>query len=194
MSNVLINFSKEKSSTINRGAVDLFQLVVYFGVTALLLAGVVIYASSLSGKTNDAEEYQNANTLLSNARSYLKQQGIYDYASAAEMTSTLVNFGGAPSSMGKDGTIKNTWGGAVTLAPTTSGGAAKAAFILTYEKVPYEACIALATKVSEAPNVVTTKINGTATNGVVKASAVSSQCTKDSGGAGANSVAFTTNN
>lgn len=191
------NFNKmsiAKSVHVNRGAADLFQLVIYFGITAILLAGVVLYASGLSGKSNDQEEYQNAGTLLANTRAMLKQQGIYDFSGAAEMTASLVNFGGVPVSMGKNGKIKNTWGGAVTLAPATSGGTAKAAFTLSYDKVPYESCIALASSVSQAPNVVTTKINGTATSGVVKASTVGSQCAKDSGGTGSNLVSFTTNN
>ncbi|HDL6535735.1 TPA: prepilin [Yersinia enterocolitica] len=193
----VIDFSKttvKKTSSVNRGAADLLQMVIYFGISAILIGAVVMYAAGLSGKSNDQEEYQNASTILANTRSMLKQEGIYDFSSAAEMTSSLLDFGGVPKSMGKSGTIKNTWGGAVTVAPTTSGGTTNAAFILNYEKVPYESCIALASSVSQAPNVVTTKVNGTATNGVVKASTVGSQCSKDSGGTGSNTITFTTNN
>lgn len=193
----VIEFNKttvKKSSAVNRGAADLLQMVIYFGISAILIATVVMYASGLSSKSNDQEEYQNASTILANTRSMLKQEGVYNFSSAAEMTSSLLNFGGVPKSMGNTGTMKNTWGGAVTIAPTTSGGTNNAAFILTYEGVPFESCIALASSVSQAPNVVTTTINGTATNGVVKASTVGSQCSKDSGGTGSNTITFTTNN
>lgn len=191
---------KNVHHAIHRGAADLFQLIIYFGISAVILAAVVSYASGLWSKSNEQSEYQNATTLLANTRAMLKNEGVYDFTSAAQMTGTLVQFGGVPKSMGiigeqKSGSVKvkNSWGGEVTVTPASSGGTDNAGFTLTYEKVPYQSCMALATQISQAPNVVTTKVNGTENNGAVKSSAVGAQCQADNGGNGTNSGAFTTN-
>ncbi|WPM86307.1 type 4 pilus major pilin (plasmid) [Apirhabdus apintestini] len=91
-------------------------------------------------------------------------------------------------------TLRNSFGGTVTLAPATSSGSAKSAFTLTYNGIPYEACTQLATSMSSAPSIITTSINGTANNGTVSAANAGKQCTANSGSTGQNTLAFTTNN
>nr|WP_320204185.1 type 4 pilus major pilin [Serratia marcescens] len=84
-------------------------------------------------------------------------------------------------------------GGAVTVQPVATAGGQKSSFSLTYAAVPQEACITLATKLSAAPSVVTTMVNGTSTNGAIAASAVGAQCTADKGSVGQNTLTFTSN-
>ncbi|EEE0644696.1 hypothetical protein CB016_003868 [Salmonella enterica] len=82
-------------------------------------------------------EYSNGTTILTNARARLKTDGIYDFSGASDMTGTFIQLGGAPKGMivgnkaSGSATLKNQFGGSVTLAPATSNGAAKAAFTVT---------------------------------------------------------------
>lgn len=183
---------------VNRGAITLIEAGVYFILAILVIAVAFTQGGSLFNRNDATTEYTNAGEILSNTRSMLKTNGIYNFSSAANMTGALIEFGGAPGGMTIVGTkssgtatLANLWGGAVTVQPVATAGGQKSSFSLTYNAVPQEACITLATKLSADSNVVATKVNGTTTNGVVETSAVGTQCTADSGSAGTNVLTFT---
>lgn len=183
---------------VNRGAITLIEAGVYFILAILVIAYAFTQGGSLFNRNDASTEYTNAGEILSNVRSMLKTNGIYNFSSAANMTGALIEFGGAPGGMTIVGTkasgtatLANLWGGAVTVQPVATAGGQKSSFSLTYNAVPQEACITLATKLSADSNVVATKVNSTTTNGVVDTSAVGTQCTADKGSAGTNVLTFT---
>lgn len=187
-------------ASVNRGAITLIEAGVYFILAILVIAVAFTQGGSLFNRNDATTEYTNAGEILSSARSMLKTNGIYNFSSATSMTGALIEFGGAPGGMTIVGTkssgtatLANLWGGAVTVQPVATAGGQKSSFSLTYNAVPQEACITLATKLSADANVVATKVNGTTTNGVVDTSAVGTQCTADSGSAGTNVLTFTSN-
>ncbi|EBD3901201.1 prepilin [Salmonella enterica] len=196
MDNIMLS---HRSASVHRGEANLLGLVLSIGVSALMVVAVVMFAANLSSTNKIQDEYSNGTTIISNASARLKTDGIYDFSGASDMTGTFIQLGGAPKGMivgnksSGSATLKNQFGGTVTLAPTASNGAAKVAFTVTYSGYPQEACTQLATQMSVAPGVVTTTINGTANNGTVTAANAGKQCQADSGSTGKNTIAFTTN-
>lgn len=196
MDNIMLS---RRPTSVHRGEANLLALVLAIGIVSLMVIAVMTYASNISDTNSIQAEYSNGSTIITNARARLKTDGIYDFSGASDMTGTFVQLGGAPKGMvvgnksSGSATLKNQFGGSVTLAPATSNGAAKAAFTVTYNTYPYEACTQLATQMSGAPGVVTTAINGTSNSGVVSAANAGRQCVADSGSTGSNTLAFTTN-
>ncbi|EHC87146.1 IncI1 plasmid conjugative transfer prepilin PilS [Salmonella enterica subsp. enterica serovar Rubislaw str. A4-653] len=188
-----------RPTSVNRGEVNLLGLGLSIAIGAVLIYGVISYATGVFSANDVQAEYSNGTTIITNARARLKTDGIYDFSGAADMTGTFIQLGGAPKGMivgnkaSGSATLKNQFGGSVTLAPATSNGAAKAAFTVTYNAIPYEACTQLSTQMSGSPNVATTSINGTSNSGVVSAANAGKQCVADSGSTGTNTLAFTTN-
>ncbi len=185
--------TSSREHTIHRGVLSIEMLVI-LAVIAIMAVAIFLNAGSLFGKNETSTELANTQEIMTNTRTLLKTQGVYDFSDAATMMGTLIQFGGVPKSMSVVGeassgsaTLINTWGGNVTLEPTSSGSG-KTGFTLTYEGVPLEACATLTTKVSQA--VAETSINGTTTVGTVSASVASGQCTKDNGSAGTNTLKF----
>ena len=90
-------------------------------------------------------------------------------------------------------TLYNGWGGAVTLSPVTVSGFSNG-FSLTYEMVPQDACVSLATQLSRARIADGITVNSTEhSNGVVTTEEASAQCTADNGSTGTNKLTFTLN-
>lgn len=195
MDNIMLS---RRPTPVHRGEANLLALLITIGIVSLMIIGVISFASNISDSNSIQAEYSNGSTIITNARARLKTNGIYDFSGAADMTGTFVQLGGAPKEMivgnksSGSATLKNQFGGSVTLAPATNNGAAKAAFTVTYKNYPYEACTQLATQMSNAPGVVTTAINGTSNSGVVSAANAGKQCVADSGSRGTNTLAFTT--
>ncbi|EEB6817209.1 prepilin [Salmonella enterica] len=193
------NMLSRRPTSVHRGEANLLALVLVIGIVSIMVIAVMTYASNISDTNSIQAEYSNGSTIITNARARLKTDGIYDFSGASDMTGTFAQLGGAPKGMvvgnksSGSATLKNQFGGSVTLAPATSNGAAKAAFTVTYNTYPYEACTQLATQMSGAPGVVTTVINGTSNSGVVSAANAGRQCVADSGSTGSNTLAFTTN-
>ncbi|EKK9502858.1 prepilin, partial [Salmonella enterica] len=140
------NMLSRRPTSVHRGEANLLALVLVIGIVAIMVVGVMSFASNISDSNNIQAEYSNGSTIITNARARLKTDGIYDFSGAADMTGTFVQLGGAPKGMivgnksSGSATLKNQFGGSVTLAPSTSNGAAKAAFTVTYNAYPYEAC------------------------------------------------------
>lgn len=193
------NMLSRRPTSVHRGEANLLALVLVIGIVSIMVIAVMTYASNISDTNSIQAEYSNGSTIITNARARLKTDGIYDFSGASDMTGTFAQLGGAPKGMvvgnksSGSATLKNQFGGSVTLTPATSNGAAKAAFTVTYNTYPYEACTQLATQMSGAPGVVTTVINGTSNSGVVSAANAGRQCVADSGSTGTNTLAFTTN-
>jgi hypothetical protein len=187
-------------TTVNRGAITLLEAAIYIVIALVVLAIAMTQGGGLFNRNDASTEFSNSAEVMSNARSMLKTSGVYNFSSADDMTGALIQFGGAPANMTVVGTkssgtakLQNLWGGAVTLQPVATSGGQKSTFSLTYAGVPQEACVTLTTKLSAAPNVVTTQVNGTTNNGPVAANAVGAQCTADNGSTGQNTLTFTSN-
>lgn len=181
---------------VHRGAFSI-EMVVVLAVAAI--AAIVVFSNSngLFGKNEVNTAMANTQELTVNARSMLKNGGVYNFNGASDMTGLLVKFGGAPGSMKINGskdsgtaTLINVWGGSVTLDPVSSSGG-KTGFSVTQDKVPQSACTVMATQMS--PSFAQTAINGSATVGAVSPSEVGSQCTADSGSTGTNTLKFVSN-
>lgn len=187
-------------SAVPRGAITLLEAAIYIVIALVVLAVAMTQGGGLFNRNDASTEFGNAAELMSNTRSMLKTSGTYNFTGADDMTGALIQFGGAPANMTVVGTkssgsakLQNLWGGEVTVKPVATSGGQKSTFSLTYASVPQEACITLATKLSAAPNVVTTLVNGTTTNGAIAASEIGSQCTADNGSVGQNTLTFTSN-
>lgn len=183
-----------RTTKIHRGILSI-EMVIILAVLAIAAITIFLNAGSLFGKNDTSTEMANSQEIAINTRSLLKNGGIYDFNSAADMTGVLIKFGGVPKSMTIVGdassgtaTVINTWGGAVTVEPTASTGG-KTGFSVTYEKVPMTACTAMSSKLSQSFG--ETSINATKTVGLVNASSASTQCTKDNGSTGTNTLKFT---
>ncbi|TQI77278.1 PilS-like protein [Serratia fonticola] len=187
-------------SSINRGAITLLEAIIWFVLVLAVLAIAITQGGSLFNRNDANTEYSNAAELMTNTRTMLKTSGIYNFDAADAMTGALIQFGGVPANMTVVGTkssgnakLQNLWGGAVTVQPVATAGGQKSSFSLTYAAVPQEACITLALKLSSAPSVVTTLVNGTSTDGPITANAIGAQCTADKGSVGQNILTFTSN-
>ncbi len=187
-------------SAINRGAITLFEALVYFVIVIAVVSIAVLESSGLLNRNDANTEYSNAAAILMNGRAMLKTSGTYNFSSADAMTGALILFGGVPANMkivgiksSGNAKLQNVWGGTVTVQPVTPAGGQKTSFSLTYNAVPQEACVTLATKLSAMPNIGSTQVNGTNTSGAIDAYVAGSQCSADRGSIGLNTLTFTSN-
>lgn len=186
----------KRNNTINRGWLSL-ELTGVLLIIIVAIIGVVAWIGGAFSQNDTSNELANVNSIMTQTRGLLKGSTGYDYSSAANMTGTLVEYGGVPTTMSIHGTISsgtatvtNVWGGAVTVQPVTVSGTANAGFSLTYNKVPQQACTTLTTKLSSGSMVTQTTINGTAITGEVSPAKAGTSCTADTGGAGNNVIIF----
>jgi hypothetical protein len=175
------------------------------GVLLLIMVGTVlalVLVASLFSKNDTSTELSNAQFIMNQARGLLKSRGSYDFTSAAKMTGTLIQFGGVPAGMTINGnaqsgtaTAVNLWGGDVIVAPEkVNGFANNKGFSVTYKNIPQEACVTLATKMSETSLVNELSISGTNNIGGVSAERAGAQCTANNGSTGTNTLIFKSNN
>lgn len=189
-----------KRKSPHAGSITLTEAIVWF----LLLLGVIIgilAATRSAFSSNDVNnELNNIEFMVNKSRTLLKQNGIYDFSSDAEMTGALIEYGGVPDTMNVTGdkssgsaTLQNVWGGAVTVAPEADDTGNNTGFSITYNDVTQAACATLAGQLSSTGLIDTTSINGTATDGAVSVTDAGSQCTADDGSKGSNILIFTSN-
>jgi len=178
---------KNLTRAVHRGVLSI-ELVIILAIVVIL----IIYIFSNSGSL-----FSKNNTPVTQTRTLLKTKGVYDFTTAAQMTGMLAQFGGVPNSMTLLGnksagtaTVINTWGGSVTVQPETSAGNNKTGFSVSYTGVPQEACVTLATKLSQTSVIAETTINTTPTIGPVSAALTGAQCVADTGPAGNNTLKF----
>ncbi|MEQ1965687.1 type 4 pilus major pilin [Xenorhabdus nematophila] len=138
------------------------------GLVALVAVVLVISkAGGLFSSSDLTTEASNIQEIMTKTQGYLKMNAGYGFSSAAEMTGRLIQTKGTPKGMNIQGdptsgeaTLWNTWGGAVTIEPTSSSGGFNNAFTLTYSAVPQEACIALVTRIGGNGTARSISING----------------------------------
>ncbi|HAK7943488.1 TPA: pilus assembly protein PilX [Salmonella enterica] len=177
---------------MEQGAIALIVIIVI----ALVLGGLYM----LRSRTSVANESANIQTIITSTQGLLKGSDGYTFTSAAKMTGALIQMGGVPKSMTVRGTpssgtasLYNSWGGDVTVAPASTSGFNNG-FSVTYEKVPQDACIQIATQISRSGLANGITLNSTAHNdGKVTTEQASAQCTADNGSTGTNKLIFTIN-
>lgn len=186
--------STQPAVRVHKGVLSIEMVIV---LAVLAIAGITIFlnAGGLFGKNDINAEMSNTQEIAVNTRRLLKDNGLYTFNNATDMTGTLIKFGGAPGSMSVIGdkdsgtaTLQNIWSGAVTVEPATAAGG-KTGFTVTYNLVPMTACTTLASKLSQSFG--ETAVNGSSTVGIVNSATAGAQCTKDNGSAGTNTLRFT---
>lgn len=184
---------------VHRGVLSI-EMAVILAVIVVMVVVIFANSGSLFRKNDTTMELGNMQEIMTQTRTLLKTQGGYEFSDAARMTGSLIQFGGVPASMTTVGdrssgsaTVINTWGGSVTVQAEASGGGSKTGFSLTYDAVPQEACVTMATKMSQTSVVSETTLNGTMTAGPVTASDAGSQCQADTGSTGNNTLKFKSN-
>jgi len=192
--NIMSDFSTQPAVRVHRGVLSL-EMVIVLAVIAISAITIFLNAGGLFGKNDINAEMSNTQEIAVNTRRLLKDNGLYTFNNATDMTGTLIKFGGAPGSMSVIGardsgtaTLQNIWSGAVTVEPATAAGG-KTGFTVTTNLVPMTACTTLASKLSQSFG--ETAINGSKTVGIVNSATAGAQCTKDNGSAGTNTLRFT---
>lgn len=187
---------KNLTRAVHRGVLSI-ELVIILAIVVILIIYIFSNSGSLFSKNNTTMELGNVQEIVTQTRTLLKTKGVYDFTTAAQMTGMLAQFGGIPNSMTLLGnksagtaTVINTWGGGVTVQPETSAGGNKTGFSVSYTAVPQEACVTLATKLSQTSVIAETTINTTTTIGPVSAALVGAQCVADTGSTGNNTLKF----
>ncbi|UAD16358.1 pilus assembly protein PilX (plasmid) [Escherichia coli] len=174
---------------------ETIALVVLFVIVVVLGS---LYA--LRTRTNVATETANIKTIIKSAQSLLKGSEGYTFTTSAKMTGALIQMGAVPSGMtvqanktSGTATLYNAWGGAVTVAPTSTSGLNNG-FTVTYDKVPQDACIQIATRISKTGLTNGNTLNSTAhSDGKATTEEASTQCKADNGSTGTNKLIFTIN-
>lgn len=133
----------------------------------------------LRSRTSVANESSNIQTIITSTQGLLKGSDGYTFTSGAKMTGALIQMGGVPKTM--------------TVRGTPSSGFNNG-FTVTYEKVPQDACIQIATQISRTGLTNGITLNSTAhSDGKVTTEEASAQCTADNGSTGTNKLIFTIN-
>ncbi|MNJ56865.1 hypothetical protein D3C77_524290 [compost metagenome] len=154
-------------------------MLFYLILAALLFGGAVALGFTLFNKQTNNGEQSNVTNLVVNMRALKGGQGYG--ASGTNLIPQLVATDGIPDGMTiSGGAIFNSWNGAVTLASTGP------AFVLTYNNVPKDSCVSMATKVAKT-RAYQTKINsGGVVIGEVDSATATTQCSTDT-----NTIAWT---
>ncbi|OWJ89363.1 hypothetical protein B6S59_31260 [Pseudomonas sp. A46] len=145
------------------------EVLFYLIVAALVLYVVVQMGFKLFGKQTNNTEQTNVAELIINTRALKSSQGYG--ASGTNLVPQLLATDGIPNGLTVASNVPyNAWNGAVTVV------SAGVAFTITYQAVPQDACVALATKVAKN-QAFTTRINsGTALTGEVTAATATTSC------------------
>ncbi|ECU5248850.1 hypothetical protein F2181_18080 [Salmonella enterica] len=87
MDNIMLS---RRPTSVNRGEVNLLGLGLSIAIGAVLIYGVISYATGVFSANDVQAEYSNGTTIITNARARLKTDGIYDFSGAADMTGTFI--------------------------------------------------------------------------------------------------------
>jgi len=177
---------------LEQGGIALIVLVVI----GIVLGGYF----GLRNNVNVGKESSNIQSIITSTQNLLKGSDGYTFTSGAKMMGSLIQMHALPKGMTVRGTassgnatLYNGWGGAVTLSPVTVSGFSNG-FSLTYELIPQNACVQLATQLSRAGIADAITINSTAhSDGIVTTEEASAQCSADNGSTGTNKIIFTVN-
>lgn len=144
----------------------------------LIVAAIVLFVAvqkgySLFGRQTNNVEQSNVAELIMNTRSLKSTQGYG--ASGTNLVPQLIATNGIPSGLTISSNMPfNSWNGAVTVV------SAGVSFTITYQNVPQDSCVMLATKVAKNQGF-TTRINsGSATSGEITPAVATAGCSSDS--------------
>lgn len=167
-----------KISSKQKGMSTIEILFVLIVITIALAFAVQKGYSLFARQTNNTEQ-TNVAELIMNTRSLKSSQGYG--TTGTNLVPQLVATKGIPSGLTVASNVPyNSWNGAVTVV------SAGVSFTITYQDVPQDACVTLATKVAKAEGF-TTRINsGTATSGEITPAVATAGCSSDS-----NTIAWT---
>lgn len=166
-------------SPLHQRGASLLEGIAYLGIAAVVVLGAV---SLLGGAFSSAKSNQATEEAVA-MRTAVRKLYIGQSYPAESLVPTLIAANAIPSTLAKntaDNTLKNSWGGAVTVTGTATG------FEITYAAVPKDVCVNL---VSGASGWVEISQGGKAiTNFPVSVSDATTVCSV-AGGAG-NAVTF----
>lgn len=123
------------SSSRQRGA-SLLEGIAYLGIAAVVVLGAV---SLLGGAFGSAKSNQATEEAVA-MRTAVRKLYIGQSYPVESLVPTLIAANAIPSTLAKnnaDNTLKNSWGGAVTVSGTATG------FEITYAAVPKDVCVNL---------------------------------------------------
>ncbi|MCV9879280.1 type 4 pilus major pilin [Brenneria izbisi] len=165
------------------------------GVIVVILGSIYM----LWARKNVASEVTSYQNLITSAQGLLKGSGGYNFSSGTKMTGSLIQVGGAKgvtiqgTASSGTATLWNTWGGQIILTPVAANGFNNG-FTLTSEKIPQDACITIATRMSAGGVVSGITINSSShADGQVSLETAGTECLADSGRTGQNKLTFTVN-
>jgi len=165
-----------------QGGFNLIEVSIAVVIGILVLSGVAYFVQRGFAGSDISKEANNISALIANTK-ILRSSGTYG-ASGTSLLPQLRVSKGLPSALTDDGTnVTNSWSGAVGVASTGGG------YTVSYAAVPQDACLQLATTISDGA-VISTTINGTANTGAVSSALATTQCNS----ATANAIVFTTAN
>lgn len=155
------------------------EVMIALIIGSLVIIGAVGWYQSLDTKSKNGDELENISSLITNTRQMRTASGYG--TSGTNLVPVLSNAAGIPEKMEYSSSVLyNAFGGTVTIL---SNGQT---FTVTYNGLPTENCIFLASKAGSSSNQQTRINSGTAITGEVTAIQASSSCNTDS-----NSVAWT---
>jgi len=166
-----------------QGGFNLIEVSIAVVIGILVLSGVAYFVQRGFAGSDISKEANNISALIANTK-VLRSVGTYG-APGTDLIPQLRVSGGVPSGWTDDGTnVTNSWGGAI-LVNSIAGGYAVRAF-----DVPQDACLQLATTISDGFAVASTRINATTTTGKVSSALATTLCNS----ATANILRFTVAN
>lgn len=159
----------------------MIETLACLALVILIIGGAITLISRAFSSYDVGKEISNIKQIMTNARGSLKTKGQYPFTNADSMMESLIKFDGIPGDMiVSKNTAENAWGGKIFISPTKRAGATtNGAFSLTYQKVPEDACVTLATKMSESKLVNEIEISGTKNTGSVTAEKATQQCKEE---------------
>jgi len=157
--------SKHLVRKIGQAGFTALELIVVLIVGVSIIAFAANKMASVFGASAIAEESDNVAVIMAGVRQ-INDAGSYLQANGAiptpvQLQTTLIAISAAPRAMvATPATLRNRWGGAVTLAPAAN------TYGISYAGVPVDDCIKLTNKVSMMTSVLAVTINGAAIGAV----------------------------
>lgn len=131
-----LNFNKKSKGF------TLVEILLVVGFIALASIGIYAVYSKVQTSSKANEEGKNLETMRAGIKNLYGGQTNYTGLSATVVAQAKV----APLSMINVGnTLRNSFGGAVTITPVSVNGGTNNAFSITYANIPADVCVKLAT-------------------------------------------------
>lgn len=150
------------------------EVMIALLVGALAIVGAIGWYQKLMSSNNNQDELSNVTSIITNTRNLRTTSGYG--TSGTNLLPALNKAGGIPDAMSvsSSNVVSNAWGGTVTV---TSNGTW---FTVSYNGVPDENCVFLATKGAISKTIQTSINGGSTITGEVTAAQANSGCSTDS--------------